>query len=170
MRVATSIMFAVALVMPTLVIAMPGARFAQKQKETHAPLVAASSVRQLFEQFGLFGMWAIDCKQPAGPDNPHVRIASLESEFVQEDHDLGPDFTINRYNVLSAERLSPTRLSVEVLFQPGTDDEEKQKLIFLISEGTRRTLFNQPDEGPVRVKDGIALGRGVKTPLLTKCD
>jgi hypothetical protein len=172
MRIATSIMVAIALLLPTLVLAVPGARKAQTQKEinTPAPQVASSAVRRLFEDFGLFGTWAVDCKQPASPDNPHVRIASVESELVQEDHDLGPDFTINHYSVLSAERLSPTNLSAVMIFQPGTDDEEKQKLIFLVRNNTRRTLFNQPDAGPVRVKEGIALARGTKTPLLTKCE
>ena len=49
-------------------------------------------------------------------------------------------------------------LSVEVIFQPGTEAEERQKLVFLVRDGTRRTMFNQPDGGAVRVKDGIALG------------
>ena len=31
-------------------------------------------------------------------------------------------------------------------------------------------MFNQPEGGAVRVKDGIAIGHGVKTPLLRKCD
>jgi hypothetical protein len=31
-------------------------------------------------------------------------------------------------------------------------------------------MFNQTDGGPVRVKDGIAVARGSKTPLLRKCD
>jgi hypothetical protein len=31
-------------------------------------------------------------------------------------------------------------------------------------------MFNQGDGGTVRVKDGIALARGSKTPLLRKCE
>ena len=31
-------------------------------------------------------------------------------------------------------------------------------------------MFNQPEGGAVRVKDGIALARGGKTPVLRKCD
>jgi len=42
--------------------------------------------------------------------------------------------------------------------------------VFRVREGTRRTLFNQPDGGAVRVKDGIALAHGSKTPVLNKCD
>ena len=87
-----------------------------------------------------------------------------------EDHDLGPDFSVNRYSVLSAERVSASSISVEVIFQPGTEVEERQKLVFSVRDNTRRTMFNQGDGGTVRVKDGIALARGSKTPLLRKCE
>jgi hypothetical protein len=90
--------------------------------------------------------------------------------LVLEDHDLGPEFAVNRYSVLSAERVSPTSVSVSVIFQPGTEAEERQKLIFAVRDNTRRTLFNQADGGAVRVRDGIAVARGSKTPLLQKCN
>jgi hypothetical protein len=124
---------------------------------------------QLFQQFGLFGTWASDCDAPASPANPHVRISQPSPGLILEDHHLGPDYALNRYSVLSAERLSDTRLAVEVLFHPGTENEERQKLIFAIRDKTRRTMFNQAEGGPVRVQDGIALARGTKTPLLHKC-
>ena len=90
--------------------------------------------------------------------------------LVLESHDLGPDYTRNRYSVVSAQRLSAEQLAVAAIFQPGTDAEERQKLVFLIRNNTRRTLFNQPDGGAVRVKDGIALAFGSKTPVLHKCE
>ena len=129
----------------------------------------ATSVDDLFEQFGLFGTWAADCGRPATPVNPHVSITRPSSGLVLEDHDLGPDFAINRYSVLSAKQVSATSLSVNVIFQPGTESEERQKLVFSVRDNTRRTLFNQADGGAVRVKDGIALAGGKKTPVLQKC-
>jgi len=134
------------------------------------PAAAAPSVEDLFQQFGLFGNWAADCKQPATPRNPHVSITMPTAGLVLEDHDLGSDFAINRYSVLAAERVSAEQLSLEVIFQPGAAGEERQKLVFLIRNDTRRTMFNQANDGPVRVKDGIALARGTKTPLLRKCE
>jgi hypothetical protein len=133
------------------------------------PAAAASPIEELFNGFGLFGNWAADCKQPATPANPHVSISLPSPGLVLEDHDLGPDFAVNRYSVLSAERISPTSLSVEVIFQPGGENEERQKLVFLVRDGTRRTMFNQVEGGPVRVKDGVALAHGRRTPLLRKC-
>jgi hypothetical protein len=138
---------------------------------TVMPAAAGSgSVEDLFRQFGLFGTWASDCSQPPSPANPHVSITTPTAGLVLEDHDLGPDFAINHYSVLSAEPVSETGLSVEVIFQPGTETEERQRLVFQIRDGSRRTMFNQPDGGAVRVKDGIALARGTKTPVLKKCE
>jgi hypothetical protein len=138
---------------------------------TAVPAAAkAASVDELFQQFGLFGTWATDCGQAASPANPHVSITTPSPGLVLEDHDLGRDYAINHYRMLSAERLSSERLAVEVIFQPGTDAEEHQKLVFLVRKGTRRTLFNQPEGGAVRVKDGVALAHGGKTPVLRKCE
>ncbi len=130
----------------------------------------AASLEELFQQFGLFGTWATDCDKPATPANPRVSITMPSAGLVLEDHNLGPDFAVNRYSVVSAERLSATSLSVDVIFQPGTEVEERQKLVFSVRDNTRRTIFNQTTGGAVRVKDGIALARGSKTPLLRKCE
>ena len=135
-----------------------------------SPCAHADSVDQLFQQFGLFGTWASDCSRPATPSNPHVSITTPSAGLVLEDHNLGPDFSVNRYSVLSAEKVSASSISVEVIFQPGTEVEERQKLVFSVHDNTRRTMFNQGDGGTVRVKDGIALARGTKTPLLRKCE
>jgi hypothetical protein len=131
---------------------------------------ASPSVEDLFREFDLFGSWAADCKLPAAPANPHVSITVSSPGLVLENHDLGKDFVANRYSVLSAERSSPTRLSVTVIFQPGAQGKERQRLVFLIRNRTRRTMFNQPEGGLVRVKDGVALAHGFKTPVLQKCE
>lgn len=133
-------------------------------------IAIAASVEQVFQEFGLFGNWASDCNSPATPTNPHVTITMPSAGLVLEDHNLGPDFAVNRYSVLSAEQLSQTSLSVQVIFQPGTEVEERQRLVFTVSNHTRRTMFNQSDGGAVRVKDGIAVARGSKTPMLRKCE
>ncbi len=131
---------------------------------------AAPSTEELFQQFGLFGTWAVDCKRSPSPDNPHVNITSPSRGLILEDHDLGKDNTVNRYSILSAEKLSATQISVRVIFQPGGGSEERQRLIRAVHDGTLRTVFNQPEDGPVRVKDGVAVAYGVRTPLLKKCE
>lgn len=141
---------------------------------TALPVAAAPEAspppEQVFEQFGLFGTWAVDCAAPAALGNPHVKISEPAPGVILEEHDLGPANVINRYSVLKAKRLSDTRLSVEVLFHPGKENEERQKLTFQVRDRTRRTVFNQVENGSVRVKNGIALWNGSETPLLHKCE
>jgi hypothetical protein len=151
-------------IVAALVFAVLAANFAT------LPALAAPSVEELFHEFGLFGNWAADCKLPPTPSNPYVGITMPSPGLVLEEHNLGADFAVNHYSVLSAARVSADRLSVRVIFQPGTEIEERQTLVFLVRDGTRRTMFNQPDGGPVRVDNGIALARGTRTPMLKKCE
>lgn len=137
---------------------------------TLMPAAKAAPADELFQQFGLFGNWAPDCGQAATSDNPHVSITAPSAGVVLEDHDLGAGYAINRYNMLSAERLSTELLAVETIFQPGKEGEERERLIFRVRERTRRTMFNQPEGGAIRVKDGVAVANGSRTPLLRKCD
>ena len=136
---------------------------------TYAAAVEPPSTEEVFRQFDLFGTWAVDCGRPASPQNPYVSDVLQDAGAVVEEHHLGANYAVNRYKVLSAERLSATQVSLEVVFQPGTEAAQRQKLIMRVSDGERRTLFNQPLGGDVRVKDGIALAAGVKTPTLKKC-
>ena len=57
-----------------------------------------------------------------------------------------------------------------MIFQPGAEGEEREKLVFQCATARGARMFNQPDGGAVRVKDGIALARGSKTPVLNKCE
>jgi hypothetical protein len=131
---------------------------------------SAAPVDMLFQQFGLFGTWAADCRQPASPANAHVVITTPSPGLVLEDHNLGPSFAVNHYRMLWAERLSDEQMSVAVVFQPGTDEEERQKLVFLVRKNTRRTMLNESEGGTVRVKDGIMVERASSTPVLNKCE
>ena len=123
----------------------------------------------LFQQFGLFGTWARDCAAEASPANPYVSISQPAPGVILEDNDIGPDNVVNRYSVLAAKKLSSTRLSLQVIFQPGKEGEERQTLVWAVKDGTLRTLFNQPQDGPVRVNDGVVVEYGIATPLLRKC-
>ncbi len=148
---------------------------ASAQREPQPPTDAtseteATTLEELFQHLDLIGTWATDCAQAASPANPRVTISVPSEGLVIEEHYIGTGYATNKYSVLTAQRLSGDRLSVQVLFQPGTPIEEKQNLVFLVQGGTRRTLFNQPEGGPVRVKDGLVVGRGTKTPTLKKCE
>ena len=98
----------------------------------------------MFRQFGLLGTWAVDCARPAALDNPHVSDVLVSPGEVMERHDLGPDSEVNQYSILAAERLSKTRVGLRVIFRPGQEGEQRQRLEMAVRDGTRRTLFNQP--------------------------
>jgi hypothetical protein len=133
------------------------------------PAAAAPSTDEVLREFQLFGTWAVDCAAPASPANPHVSDASMRAGLILEDHDLGAG-NINRYRIVTAERLSEARLALDVIFRPGDTGEERQKLELTVRNGTRRTMFNRPEDGPVRVRNGAVVGAGLKTPLLSKCE
>ena len=129
----------------------------------------APPVDDVFRSFDLFGTWATDCGRPASPDNPYVNITTPAAGLVLENNEVGPGYAANRYSVLSARRLSKSRLEVTVIFRPGAVGEERQLLIFAVRNGTRRTIYNRVEGGAVRVRNGIVLSLGIKTPVLRKC-
>lgn len=128
-----------------------------------------SNAEPVFRSFDLFGTWATDCGRPPSPDNPHVIITAPGGGVVLETTDSGPGYAANRYSALAARRLSDDRLEVTVIFRPGTPDEERQLLVFQVRHGTRRTMYNRVLSGDVRVRNGVALARGLRTPTLKKC-
>lgn len=138
-------------------------------KDAPPPAVDNPGIEAVLRDAGLFGTWAVDCNAPATPANPHVSILLADAGSVIERHELGPDYEINNYRVIAASRLSKTRVAVEVLFKPGTDREQTQKLIFDVENNTRRTVFNQIAGGPVVVNDGVVVGHKAKTPTLGRC-
>jgi hypothetical protein len=138
------------------------------------PLAAEAGVPErsavdVFRDFGLFGTWAVVCGKPPSVDNPRVTVALSDHNAVVEDHALGGTDMSNHYRILSARPISDTRLAVQVILNPGGKFEERQNLIMVVRDNTRRTVFNQAEDGEVHVKDGVALGFGLKTPLLRKC-
>lgn len=131
---------------------------------------AAASTEDVLREFNLFGTWAVDCGKPPSGANPYVKVTNPSPGLAFEEHRLAEDGPVNRYSILGAERLSDTRVALEVIFQPGTESEERERLVLQVRDGTRRTVFNQAADGPVLVKDGAVVGHGMKTPLLRKCE
>lgn len=137
---------------------------------TLAVAAAPPTPAAVFRAFGLFGTWAAECSRPASLRNPYVRDFLNDAGAVAEEHHFGPGYAANHYDVLSAKRLSATEVELEVRFEPGNEAVHRQTLVMRVADGRRRTLFNQPAGGKVRVKDGVVLGLGVETPTLTKCE
>lgn len=163
MRIAAVFVVLAALVLPVAAATGPADDLAPNST------VQESTTADLFRAFDLFGTWASDCGRPPSPANPHVSVAVADGGLVFETHDVGPAYAANHYNVLSALRVADDQLEVKVIFQPGTPAEQHQTLVMLVRNGTRRTIFNEVEGGIVRVKNGVVLAAGLKTPLLRKC-
>ena len=138
----------------------------------NAPAAAQQpSVTELFDQFGLFGVWAINCDREPALDNPRVTVLRPSSAGpVIENDDAGPGTYVNHYTIVSAKRLDDDTLSVRVLYRPGTRQQQLQDQVWRVRDNSRRTLFNKPKGERARVKDGIIVGSGTETPVLHRCN
>ncbi|MBS0246637.1 MAG: hypothetical protein JSR61_08440 [Proteobacteria bacterium] len=127
----------------------------------------------VFRDLNLLGNWARDCAAPASPQNPHVATTAPGDGRVVEVHDVGPEYASNLYHFIAARRLDKDSIEAQALFRPGLEGEEPQTLVMRIGKDargtdTRRTIYNRGDDG-VRVRNGVALRSGLKTPVLRRC-
>jgi hypothetical protein len=77
------------------------------------PLAAqAQTIQQIFRNFGLIGIWARNCDQPADADTDNWRtIYALSGrDGVMLTYDNGPKYRPSIYSVVSAERKGADRL------------------------------------------------------------
>ncbi len=90
------------VVVAALVAALPFSARAQSQ-----------TVQQVFRSFGLIGVWARACDQPASLDdaNSHVIYALSGTDGVMLTYDNGPKYKPSFYTVLSAARMGANRLT-----------------------------------------------------------
>jgi hypothetical protein len=161
----------------TILLALPAAATTDPATDplVAPPAAAAEAIAtdvgvvDLFRAFGLFGIFAADCGRPAAPGNPHVSVTQESPDLVIETHLVGDQYAANHYSVRSARRLAAHRLEIKVVFVPGMQAEQFQTLEIAVGKGTRRTMFNRVDDGEVRVRRGVAVANGSKTPLLRKC-
>jgi hypothetical protein len=127
-------------------------------------------VERLFNEFGLFGAWAVDCAAAPSLDNPHVDIGKAKPGAVLEQHDFGPGYEPNRYVIRAARRLSGHRLAIDALFERAGAEPQRQLIVLTIEGHSRRTIFTGTEDEPPRVLNGIAVANGAPTPTLKKCD
>ena len=165
-RIAAWACIAALSVMPAIAATGPG----PDNAELAQPSFTAEPV---FRDLNLLGNWALDCGQAASPQNPHVATTAPGDGRVVETHDVGADYASNLYHFVAARRLDKDSGEARALFRPGVEGEEAQTLVMRISRDakgtdTRRTIYNRGDDG-VRVKNGVALRSGLKTPVLKRC-
>jgi hypothetical protein len=136
-----------------------------------APAAAQeTTVAELIEQFGLFGVRAAQCGKEPSLDNVRATISRHETGNVIEDDDPGQGYQVNRYTIVKARKLTDDQLSVEVVYRPNTKEEQRQEQVWLVREKSWRTMMNKPKGERARVKNGVVVGTTIATPTLRKCD
>jgi hypothetical protein len=170
MRIAVVFCVTILLALPAAATTDPAIDLLPEPPTATVEAIATEAgVVDLLRAFKLFGTFAADCGRPAAPGNPHVSVTQESPDLVIETHFVGDQYAANHYSVRSARRLAANRLEIKVVFVPGTQAEQFQTLEIVVGKGTRRTVFNRVDDGEVRVRRGVAVANGKKTPLLRKC-
>lgn len=125
--------------------------------------VAADTIRETLEAFGFSGTWALNCNQPASPDN-NVRIISVSPAgdpiFTES---LG--FEPNIYVILRAHIEGDS-----IALRTKLNGEIEQDLTMRKREDRLRTMSNRDvASGRYVVRDGLVLSNKQETPWLTHC-
>jgi hypothetical protein len=72
---------------------------------------AQSSVA-VVKEFGLFGIWALDCSRPASPANAYVGFSLTTEGTVELRDSFEPDYDEMVYRVIDARRIGAFRLAM----------------------------------------------------------
>jgi hypothetical protein len=132
----------------------------------NSPASTAESLSETLEGFGFFGRWAIDCGQPASPDN-NVRTARLSptgDPLFSES--LGSNGEPNSYVILRAKRIGADT----IVLRTKLNGEITQELTMRRNGDRMRTITNRDmASGEYLVLKGVVVTTRRETPWLTRC-
>lgn len=129
----------------------------------------AQSVRQVFQEFGLIGIWAPSCDRPANFDdgNAQMIFALSRSNGVMLTYDNGPKHNAMAYTILSAARSGPNHLT----YTAQRLQDQKQATVTVQKVGNEMSVLSSvlPD-GTVLVRDGRRTASGIANPRQIRCE
>jgi hypothetical protein len=134
---------------------------------TAAPGVADESpVPGTLQKFGVLGTWAIDCGQPASPENEYSIYAVSPSGEATLAYARGAPYRDIVYQVRTAAPMGDARLALRVLGLPGRFSVD----LVLVKEGdTIRVWSSHTPDGRMLVMDGVITGNGKQSPRFKRC-
>lgn len=135
------------------------------------PLTAqAQSVRQVFQEFGLIGVWARACDLPPSVEggNSHViyALASGRGDGVMLTYDNGPGYNASVYSILSAERAGRDRLTY---LEERLHDKKRVTVTVLKNDNEISLWSSVLPDGTVLVRDGRHTANGAANPRQVRC-
>ena len=128
----------------------------------------AQTVQQVFQEFGLIGVWARVCNQPASIDsgNSHAIYSRMSADGVMLTYDNGPKYKPSVFAIVSARRAAANQL---VYVEERVPDKLRVTITVQKSADEISVLSSVMDDGKVLVKDGRFTATGSVNPRQTRC-
>jgi hypothetical protein len=130
-----------------------------------APAAQAATVQEVIQNFGLIGVFAVDCSKPASAQNSYVVQRAVDAEHVQRDLMIGPAARQNFYVVDRAEVAKPNEVAISM-----TSEGRRLNLLLRAEPKRMRTIESAPENGAKLIADGRFVDNGAQTPWLNKCE
>jgi hypothetical protein len=116
-------------------------------------IASAQSPAGTIGEFGLFGLWADDCRSGPSPSNQYASFSVTSSGIIHLHNDFGPDYGDMLYRIVDAKRIGQFRMSLRQLLT--TDDQIALDIIMLKSNDRIRVWSSRGADGSEYVHDGL---------------
>jgi hypothetical protein len=131
--------------------------------------VLSQSPASAVEEFGLFGIWADDCRLAPSPSNQYASFSVTSGGIIQLHNDFGPDYGDMLYRIVNAKRIGQFRISLRQLLT--TDDQIALDNVLLKSYDRIRVWSSRGADGSEYVQDGlIPSANDRETGWMARCD
>jgi len=129
-----------------------------------APAAEAASVREVFEQYGLLGTFAIDCARPVSPENHYMQFRALDGGRVQIELMVGPQQRQYAYVIDRAEARGPNGIATSM-----ANEQQRLNLLYRVEGRRLRTMESAREGGATIVASGLLTASKMPTPWLNRC-
>jgi hypothetical protein len=153
-------------VLPFLFACTPAGGNRQSSSAPAQAAAAAQTVQQAARAFGLVGTWALDCSQPASPQNEHGVYSISNDGSLDLTDDDGPQYQSNRYNFSQGLTLDSGKLQLDGVFFG--DNLAQHTVLEKNASGQMRVFGNVDGSGKILVQNGAFPGGG-EPPWMNKC-
>jgi hypothetical protein len=129
-----------------------------------APAAQAASVKEIFEEYNLLGIWAWDCSKPASNSNLFYVNRILGTDAVQRDEMTGEDKRTSVAIINAAAAVGPNEITLN-----GTRDGKPAEATWRI-EGNRQRATEVTIDGQKVISNGRNVASGRELPWTNRCE
>jgi len=128
------------------------------------PRAQATSVQAMFENYGLIGAWAFDCRQPASEQNPYIFYRVVDPEHVARETQNGLGGRVLAGIADFLVESNPNEVVILVKTERG-----RSNLTVRLERKRMRTFQSTRDTGEKVIVNGRFAGRELETLWYSKC-